>query len=57
VDFGNFSNRETAKSRNHRILFHAAGASDLLAACWINRFITVAHITLLRTALSFNPRP
>src|SRR5262249_31772911 len=31
----------------------AAGAIERCAACWMNFFITVAHITFLRTADSF----
>src|SRR5436853_4914364 len=36
---------------------YAAGASERLAALWMKRFITVAHITFLRMALSFTARP
>ena len=35
----------------------AAGDIDLCAAWWMNFFITLAHITFLRTALSFTVRP
>jgi hypothetical protein len=38
-------------------VFYAAGAMDRCAACWIKRFITLAHMTFLRTALSLTLRP
>jgi hypothetical protein len=64
LDFAAFHNNAQKKYRQSLCRSHkptkkiyAAGASDLLAACWMKRFITVAHITFLRTALSFTPRP